>query len=306
VDRTIRKAVFPVAGMGTRFLPATKAMAKEMLPVVDKPLIQYAVEEAVAAGIEQVIFVTGRGKRSIEDHFDHQDGLEDQLLAKGKDELAQVYREVSDMAEVIYVRQKQPLGLGHAVWCARHAVGDEPFAVLLPDDLMDDTAGAIARMKAAYEASGASQIAVEPVAPEGVDSYGVIDPGTFNGETYPVNGLVEKPDPAVAPSNLAVIGRYVLSPTVFEPLSRATTGAGGEIQLTDALQALITEYGEAIHGYPFPGARFDCGSKLGYLKAQVEFGLRRSDFGAELGDYLRERIQATEAGTAASGSGSGR
>ena len=302
MDRTIKKAVFPVAGMGTRFLPATKAMAKEMLPVVDKPLIQYAVEEAVAAGIEQVIFVTGRGKRSIEDHFDHQDGLEDQLLAKGKDELAQVYREVSDMAEVIYVRQKQPLGLGHAVWCARHAVGDEPFAVLLPDDLMDDAAGAIARMKTAFESSGASQIAVEPVDAEGVDSYGVIDPGEFNGETYPVNGLVEKPDPAVAPSNLAVIGRYVLTPTVFEPLSRATTGAGGEIQLTDALQALITDYGEAIHGYPFPGARFDCGSKLGYLKAQVEFGLRRGEFGAELAGYLADRISESEAdsGTARS------
>jgi len=305
VERTIRKAVFPVAGMGTRFLPATKAMAKEMLPVVDKPLIQYAVEEAVAAGIEQVIFVTGRGKRSIEDHFDHQDGLEDQLLAKGKDDLAAVYREVSDMAEVIYVRQKQPLGLGHAVWCARHAVGDEPFAVLLPDDLMDDAAGAIGRMKAAYEASGASQVAVEPVAPEGVGAYGVIDPGDFNGETYPVHGLVEKPDPEVAPSSLAVIGRYVLSPTVFGPLAQAKSGAGGEIQLTDALQALITDYGEAIQAYPFPGARFDCGSKLGYLKAQVEFGLRRGEFGDELGDYLRQRIHESATGAATSGSASG-
>ncbi|MFB6260585.1 MAG: UTP--glucose-1-phosphate uridylyltransferase GalU [Thiohalorhabdaceae bacterium] len=296
MEHSIRKAVFPVAGMGTRFLPATKAMAKEMLPVVDKPLIQYAVEEAVAAGIDQVIFVTGRGKRSIEDHFDHQDGLEDQLLAKGKDDLAQVYREVSDMAEVIYVRQKQPLGLGHAVWCARHAVGDEPFAVILPDDLMDAEPGAIGRMKAAYEASGASQLAVEPVAPEDVGSYGVIDPGPFNGETYPVRGLVEKPDPAVAPSNQPVIGRYILSPTVFDPLSRARAGAGGEIQLTDALQALITEHGEALQAYPFEGARFDCGSKLGYLKAQVEFGLRRGEFGPDLADYLRQRLTETEAG----------
>ncbi|HKJ70787.1 MAG TPA: UTP--glucose-1-phosphate uridylyltransferase GalU [Gammaproteobacteria bacterium] len=299
MDRTIRKAVFPVAGLGTRFLPATKAMAKEMLPVVDKPLIQYAVEEAVAAGIDQVIFVTGRGKRSIEDHFDHQDGLENQLLAKGKDDLAQVYREVSDMAEVIYVRQKQPLGLGHAVWCARHAVGDEPFAVLLPDDLMDDAAGAIGRMKAAYEASGASQVAVEPVAAEDVGSYGVIDPGEAGGETYPVRGLVEKPEPGAAPSSLAVIGRYVLSPTVFEPLGRARRGAGGEIQLTDALQALITEYGEAIQAYPFEGVRFDCGSKLGYLKAQVEFGLRRGEFGEELAAYLRDRLGSAGAGPVA-------
>ncbi|MFP4616430.1 MAG: UTP--glucose-1-phosphate uridylyltransferase GalU, partial [Thiohalorhabdus sp.] len=259
----LRKAVFPVAGMGTRFLPATKAMAKEMLPVVDKPLIQYAVEEAVAAGIDQVIFVTGRGKRSIEDHFDHQDGLEDQLLAKGKDELARVYREVSDMADVTYLRQKEPLGLGHAVWCARHVVGDEPFAVILPDDLMDAEPGAIGQMKAAFEETGASQVAVEPVDATEVSSYGVIDPGDFNGRTYPVRGLVEKPDPTVAPSNLSVIGRYVLSPTVFEPLGRGKKGAGGEIQLTDALQALITEYGEAIHACPFEDVRFDCGSKAG-------------------------------------------
>ncbi|HKL78212.1 MAG TPA: UTP--glucose-1-phosphate uridylyltransferase GalU [Gammaproteobacteria bacterium] len=292
--REIRKAVFPVAGLGTRFLPATKAMAKEMLPVVDKPLIQYAVEEAVAAGIDQVIFVTGRGKRSIEDHFDHQDGLEDQLLAKGKEDLAEVYREVSDMAEVTYLRQKQPLGLGHAVWCARHVVGDEPFAVLLPDDLMDAEPGAISQMKAAFEATGASQVAVEPVDPQAVGNYGVVDAGPKSGATHPVSGLVEKPDPTVAPSNLSVIGRYILSPTVFEPLGRAQAGAGGEIQLTDALQALITEYGEAIHAYPFEGVRFDCGSKAGYLKAQVEFGLRHSDFGDELGDYLRRRLASRD------------
>ncbi|HKJ87162.1 MAG TPA: UTP--glucose-1-phosphate uridylyltransferase GalU [Gammaproteobacteria bacterium] len=291
---TIRKAVFPVAGMGTRFLPATKAMAKEMLPVVDKPLIQYAVEEAVAAGIDQVVFVTGRGKRSIEDHFDHQNGLETLLLEQGKEELARIYREVSDMADVTYVRQKHPLGLGHAVWCARHVVGDEPFAVLLPDDLIDAEPGAIAQMKAAYEATGAGQVAVEPVDPQAVKSYGVVDTDSREGTSYPVRGLVEKPDPAVAPSNLGVIGRYILSPTVFEPLGRAHRGAGGEIQLTDALQALITEYGEAVHAFPFQGARFDCGSKAGYLKAQVEFGLRHEEFGEELAGYLRERLAALD------------
>ncbi|KPV41685.1 UTP--glucose-1-phosphate uridylyltransferase [Thiohalorhabdus denitrificans] len=289
--RTIRKAVFPVAGMGTRFLPATKAMAKEMLPVVDKPLIQYAVEEAVAAGIDQVVFVTGRGKRSIEDHFDHQNGLETLLLEQGKEHLAQVYREVSDMADVTYVRQKQPLGLGHAVWCARHVIGDEPFAVLLPDDLIDAEPGAIAQMKEAYEATGgSSQVAVEPVDPQAVKSYGVVDTDVQDSASYPVRGLVEKPDPAVAPSNLGVIGRYILSPTVFEPLGRAERGAGGEIQLTDALQALITEYGESLHAFPFQGVRFDCGSKAGYLKAQVELGLRHAEFGEELETFLRERL----------------
>jgi len=291
MPQPVRKAVFPVAGLGTRFLPATKAMAKEMLPVVDKPLIQYAVEEAVAAGIEQVIFVTGRGKRSIEDHFDFQEGLESLLLDKGRQDLAQVYREVSDMASVTYVRQKQPLGLGHAVWCARDSVADEPFAVLLPDDLMDTEPGAIGRMKAAYEASGASQVAVEPVPAEAVGAYGVIDPGPFDGETYPVHGLVEKPAPRQAPSQLAVVGRYVLSPTVLDALGRAPRGRGGEIQLTDALQALITDYGEPLRAYPFPGTRFDCGSKLGYLKAQVELGLRRDDLGQELTEYLQERLR---------------
>ncbi len=286
----VRKAVFPVAGAGTRFLPATKVQPKEMLPVVDKPVIQYAVEEAVAAGIDQVIFVTGRGKRSIEDHFDHQDGLEEMLLERGKTDLAAVYREVSDMAEVIYVRQKQPLGLGHAVWCARHAVGDEPFAVLLPDDLIDTEPGATARMKAAFEDTGACQVAVEPVDRASVGAYGVIDPGPPQGEAYPVRALVEKPQPGQAPSNLAVIGRYILMPTVFEPLSRAQAGAGGEIQLTDALQALLDEHGEDLHALSFEGTRFDCGSKVGYLKAQVELGLRRSDLGPELAAYLRERL----------------
>ncbi len=290
MTKTVRKAVFPVAGLGTRFLPATKAMAKEMLPVVDKPLIQYAVEEAVAAGIEQVIFVTGRGKRSIEDHFDYQEGLERLLLEKGRDDLAQIYREVSAMAEVTYVRQKQPLGLGHAIWCARYSVAEEPFAVLLPDDLMDAQPSAIGRMKAAFEGSGSNQVAVEPVAREAVGSYGVIDPDEFDGETYPIRGLVEKPDPEQAPSGLAVIGRYILPPTIFEPLGRAQPGRGGEIQLTDALQALITEYGEAVCAYPFPGQRFDCGSKLGYLQAQVELGLRRTDLRSGLADYLKDRF----------------
>jgi UTP--glucose-1-phosphate uridylyltransferase len=261
-----------------------------MMPVVDKPLIQYAVEEAVAAGIEQVIFVTGRGKRSIEDHFDHQDGLEALLLERGKEDLARVYREVSDMAEVTYVRQKQPLGLGHAVWCARHAVGNEPFAVLLPDDLMDSDPGAIASMKAAFDRLGGSHLAVEPVDREATGAYGVIDAGDPLADgAIPVRGLVEKPSPEVAPSNQAVVGRYILPAAVFEPLGRAQRGAGGEIQLTDALQALV-EGGEPLYAHPFEGVRFDCGSKAGYLKAQLEMGLRREELGAELADYLHRRL----------------
>jgi UTP--glucose-1-phosphate uridylyltransferase len=297
VSHSVRKAVFPVAGSGTRFLPATKAMAKEMLPVVDKPLIQYAVEEAVAAGIEQVIFVTGRGQRAVEDHFDHQEGLEEQLLAKGKDKLADVYREVSDMAEVTYVRQKQPLGLGHAVWCARDAVGDEPFAVLLPDLLMDDGAGTLRGLKAAYEQTGCSQLTVAEVADEELTHYGAIDPGEWDGESYAVKCLVEKPG-VDSPSNLGVIGRYVLSPTVFEPLSQPRTGAGGEIQLTDALQSLIKDLGEPMQARPLAGPRFDCGSKLGYLKAQVALGLRRGEFGDELMAFLDQRLGQLEPGEA--------
>ncbi len=286
----VRKAVFPVAGLGTRFLPATKAMAKEMLPVVDKPLIQYAVEEAVAAGIEQVIFVTGRTKRSIEDHFDYQDNLEEQLVRKGATELARVYREVSDLAEVTYIRQKRPLGLGHAIWCARHVVGDEPFAVLLPDDLMVIQPPAIAQMKAAFEETGASQVAVEEVPMEEVTRYGVIDPAPPTGPRYPLNGLVEKPFSQEAPSNLAVMGRYIITPTIFKLLTQASRGASDEIQLTDALQVLITQYGEAVDGYLLDGVRYDCGNKLGYLKAQLDFGLQHSECGEQLADYLQERL----------------
>jgi UTP--glucose-1-phosphate uridylyltransferase len=272
----IRKAVFPVAGLGTRMLPATKALPKEMLPVVDRPLIQYAFEEARAAGIEQFVFVTGRGKSLIEDHFDRAYELEDALARKRKSaELEAVSSWLPAPGALAYTRQPEALGLGHAVWCARHLVGDEPFAVVLVDDLILGTEPCLRQMVDAFAETRGSVVAVEEVPHDQTDRYGVLDPARDDGRLVEIRGLVEKPDPAVAPSRLAVIGRYILLPEVFEHLSLQQKGAGGEIQLTDAMAKMI---GRApFHGLRFRGRRFDCGSKLGYLEATVACALGRED-----------------------------
>ena len=278
----IRKAIFPVGGLGTRFLPATKALPKEMLPVVDKPLIQYAVEEAAAAGIEEFIFVTGRNKSAIEDHFDHSTELESVLRAKGKTKALNLVRAMmKNPGAVSYVRQQEPAGLGHAVWCARNLAGNEPVAILLADDLILGQP-ALAEMVARWQ--GGNMVAVMEVEAEATGSYGIVTPGNDDGRVVEVAGLVEKPDPKVAPSRLAVVGRYIIEPGVFDQLGKQETGAGGEIQLTDALAARI---GAApFHGLRFSGERFDCGSKLGFLKASIAFGLAREDLGEPLRDWL--------------------
>jgi UTP--glucose-1-phosphate uridylyltransferase len=275
----IRKAVFPVAGLGTRMLPATKAIPKEMLPVVDKPIIQYAFEEARAAGIEHFIFVTGRGKSVIEDHFDRAYELDDALVKKGKlAELESIAAWVPRPGELSYTRQQVPLGLGHAVWCARHLVGDEPFAVVLVDDLILAEVPCLRQMVDAHGETGGNIVAVEEVAREQTNRYGVLDPADDDGRLVDVKGLVEKPEPAKAPSRLAVIGRYILLPEVFEHLALQQKGAGGEIQLTDAMAKMIGH--SPFHGLRFAGRRFDCGSRLGYLEAILACALERDDLGA--------------------------
>jgi len=286
--KPITKAVFPVAGLGSRFLPVTKASPKEMLPVVDKPLIQYAVEEAASAGITEMIFVTGRNKRAIEDHFDKAYELETELERKGKDALLDIVRSVlPEGARCIYIRQAEPLGLGHAVLCAQPVVGDEPFAVVLADDLIDAKPPAMARMEEVFAQEGSSLLGVEEVPRDQTQSYGIVTIDKMQGDTARIHSIVEKPKPAAAPSNLAVIGRYVLVPRIFEMLSKITPGAGGEIQLTDGISALL-EY-ERVLAVRLPGKRYDCGSKLGYMQAQVEFGLRHSEIGGDFARYLKKR-----------------
>ena len=283
----VKKAIFPVGGLGTRFLPATKAMPKEMLPVVDKPLIQYAVEEAQAAGIEEFIFVTGRNKTPIEDHFDRSYELEDSLTSRGKTEaLEQVRRFMPSPGQVAYTRQMEPLGLGHAVWCARHLVGDEPFAVLLADDLIMAETPCLAQMvDVAVETKG-NVVAVMDVPREHTDRYGILQvTGDPNGRRVEVAGLVEKPNPADAPSTLSVIGRYILMPDVFSHLERHETGAGGEIQLTDAMAKMIGDH--PFHGLRFEGKRFDCGDKIGFLEANVAFALTHRDLGEDMRGVVR-------------------
>ncbi len=282
----VRKAIFPVGGMGTRFLPATKAMPKEMLPVVDRPLIQYAVDEARAAGIEQFIFVTGRGKSAIEDHFDHSIELENLLAARHKSDILDDLREtLLPPGDIAYVRQQEPLGLGHAVWCARNLVGNEPFAVLLADDLIQSDTPCLKQMVDVFTETGGNVIAAMEVPDAHTSRYGIIDAGGAKGDVRPVQALVEKPAPGTAPSNLAVIGRYILTPDVFDELSRQETGAGGEIQLTDAMARLIGR--QPFHGLAFEGQRFDCGDKLGFLEANIAFAMARDD----LGEGTREMIR---------------
>jgi UTP--glucose-1-phosphate uridylyltransferase len=287
----VRKAVFPAAGWGTRFLPATKAQPKEMLPLVDKPVIQYAVEEAVAAGIEQVIIVTSSQKRAIEDHFDLNYELEHLLEEKGEIEKLRLVRHISDLAQVAYVRQKEQLGLGHAVLMAKDLIGHEPFAVILPDDVVISDRPCIGQLIHAYHQHHGSVVAVAEVPREDVGRYGVIggepvDDGHHDSDrTYRVTSIVEKPAPEDAPSNLAVIGRYVLTPKIFDKLEQTQRGAGGEIQLTDAIQALMEEQG--VFGFRYEGIRYDAGTTMGWLKASVELALSRPEFGSDFRDYLR-------------------
>lgn len=290
MSKPVRKAVFPVGGLGTRFLPATKAMPKEMLPVVDKPLIQYAVEEARAAGIEQLIFVTGRGKAAIEDHFDRSYELEEVLRDRGKTELLEeLDRWRPQVGKVSYTRQMEPQGLGHAVYCARELVGNEPFAVLLADDLiLSKGKAALAQMVEAYGRTGGNIVAAMDVPNAHIKRYGCVDPGRDDGRLVEVKGLVEKPAPDVAPSNTAIIGRYILQPEVFDALETVERGAGGEFQLTDALAALIGR--QPFHAYRYEGQRFDCGDKLGFLEANIAFGLARADLGPELAQHLRDIV----------------
>jgi UTP--glucose-1-phosphate uridylyltransferase len=284
----LRKAVFPVAGFGSRFLPVTKASPKEMLPIVDKPLIQYAVEEAAAAGITEMIFVTGRNKRAIEDHFDKAYELETELERKNKDALLDMIRSVlPEGVRCIYTRQAEPLGLGHAVLCAQSVVGNEPFAVLLADDLIDADPPAMCRMAEIFAERGASLLGVEEVPRDQTQSYGIVTIDKMQGDTARIHSIVEKPRPADAPSNLGVVGRYVLTPRIFELLSQVAPGAGGEIQLTDGISALLRE--EQAFAVRLPGRRYDCGSKLGYLQATVEYGLRHPETGEDFARFLKAR-----------------
>jgi UTP--glucose-1-phosphate uridylyltransferase len=285
--KKIRKAVFPVAGLGTRFLPATKATPKEMLPIVDKPLIQFAVEEAIEAGITEMIFVTGRTKRAIEDHFDKAYELESELAAKNKNDLLTMLRSVlPDNINCIYIRQAEPLGLGHAVGCAASVVDDEPFAVILADDLIDGKPGALKQMIDAAHKHGGSVLGVEDVPREKSRQYGIVSSTRIDDRTEKLTAIVEKPAPEVAPSTLAVVGRYVLTPKIFELIASVKAGAVGEIQLTDAISALLAH--EPVFAYRFAGTRYDCGSKLGYLKASVDLGRKHAEVGADFDAFLKE------------------
>jgi UTP--glucose-1-phosphate uridylyltransferase len=287
--KKLRKAVFPAAGLGTRFLPATKVLPKEMLPLVDKPVIQYGVEEALAAGCEEIIIITGRGKSAIEDHFDISYELEKELEERGKNELLEQVRKISGMAHVAYVRQKKAMGLGHAVLMARDLVGDEPFAVILPDDVISAKVPCLKQMIDVYEQTGGSVLATQEVEGKAISAYGVLDAkptGKFDGRLYEVQNLVEKPKPEDAPSNLAIIGRYVLTPAVFDTLASTQAGALGELQLTDGIKGLLKR--EKVYGYTFEGRRYDTGDKLGMLKAMVEFALQREDLGPGFRAFLKD------------------
>ena len=290
MTRKVTKAIFPVAGLGTRFLPATKSVPKEIMTLVDRPLVQYAIDEARAAGIEEFIFVTSRGKSALEDYFDQRPYLEDELRKKNKTKLLEVLETTNmESGAVAYIRQAQALGLGHAVWCARRLIHDEPFAVILPDDVIAAEKPCLQQMVEAYQETGGSMVAAMEVPPEKVSAYGVLDVKEDMGSVVSVNGMVEKPPAGTEPSNLAVIGRYILSPNVLKTLDKKETGAGGEIQLTDAIAREITQ-GRGVYGLRFNGERFDCGSKAGFLQATVAFGLAREELRDEFGQYLHEMM----------------
>jgi len=290
---SIRKAIIPAAGLGTRFLPATKAMPKEMLPIIDKPAIQYIVEEAVASGIEDIIIVTGKGKRAIEDHFDSYYELEQILGRQGKVEMLSEVRKATELTDIHYIRQKEPKGLGHAIWCARKFIGNEPFAVLLGDDIVQSEVPCLKQMMDVYDQVHGAVLAVKEVPSDEVKRYGIVDPeadgGVAGNRVLKVRGLVEKPSPEAAPSNVAIMGRYILTPAIFDLLETQDTGAGGEIQLTDAISRLLLD--EPVYGYHFEGARYDTGEKLGYLKTIIDFALERPDLQDELRKYLTEKLR---------------
>jgi UTP--glucose-1-phosphate uridylyltransferase len=283
----VRKAVFPVAGLGTRFLPATKAMPKEMLPVVDKPLIQYAVEEALSSGITEIIFVTGRSKQAIEDHFDHFCELEQTLMARSKNALLrEISHLVPESGTFIYTRQNEPLGLGHAIWCARNIVGNEPFAVLLADDLMKSDRPVLGQMMEQFNRLQSSIVCVEEVDRKATASYGILDADVPKERLTKIRGLVEKPKPEEAPSNLAIVGRYILTPEIFSILELKETGAGGEIQITDAMAKLLNK--QSLYGYRYEGTRFDCGTKVGFQMANLSYALDRPDMRERLLPYIQQ------------------
>ncbi|MFN7250046.1 MAG: UTP--glucose-1-phosphate uridylyltransferase GalU [Anaerobacillus sp.] len=285
----VRKAIIPAAGLGTRFLPATKAMPKEMLPIVDKPTIQYIIEEAIASGIEDIIIVTGKGKRAIEDHFDHSFELEQNLLQKGKYELLDEVQKSSKLVDIHYIRQKEPKGLGHAIWCARKFIGNEPFAVLLGDDIVSSEKPCLQQLMEQYERYNASIIGVQHVSDEQISRYGIVDATEISERFYTVSNLVEKPKREEAPSNLAILGRYILSPKIFEILSKQLPGAGGEIQLTDAISTL--NHHEAVYAYDFEGIRYDVGEKMGFIQTTIEFALQREDLREDLLNYLKKVVE---------------
>lgn len=284
----VKKAIIPAAGIGTRFLPATKAMPKEMLPIVDKPTIQYIVEEAVESGIEDIIIVTGKGKRAIEDHFDNSFELEHNLLEKGKFDLLTEVQKSSKLVDIHYIRQKEPRGLGHAIWCARKFIGNDPFAVLLGDDIVTAKKPCLQQMMELYDRYNASIIGVKTVSDDEVSRYGIVDGSPLDHRFYSVNNLVEKPKKENAPSNLAIMGRYILNPKIFEILSCQTPGAGGEIQLTDAIAELNKQ--EAIYAYDFEGIRYDVGEKRGFIQTTIEFALQNKDLRDDLLTYLTSLI----------------
>ncbi|MCQ4089157.1 UTP--glucose-1-phosphate uridylyltransferase GalU [Exiguobacterium sp. LL15] len=285
MKKPIKKAIIPAAGLGTRFLPATKAMPKEMLPILDKPTIQYIVEEAATAGIEDIIIVTGKHKRAIEDHFDHQYELEAALQASGKTELLEKVCASTNLANIFYVRQKEQKGLGHAIWTARQFIGDEPFAVLLGDDIVESETPAIRQLMDAYEETGQSVIGVQEVEPKETHRYGIIDPLDKEGRLYPVRRFVEKPESGTAPSNLAIMGRYVLTADIFDYLENQSEGAGGEIQLTDAIERLNAD--QAVYAFDFEGNRHDVGEKLGFVKTTIEYAMKDPEMHEELKAFLK-------------------
>ncbi|MFA9559318.1 UTP--glucose-1-phosphate uridylyltransferase GalU [Evansella sp. AB-rgal1] len=288
--KKVRKAIIPAAGLGTRFLPATKAMPKEMLPIVDKPTIQYIVEEAVASGIEDIIIVTGKGKRAIEDHFDHAFELEQSLFQNGKTELLEKVQYASNMVDIHYIRQKEPKGLGHAVWCARKFIGDEPFAVLLGDDIVESETPCLRQLIHQYEQTRSSVIGVQTVPDDETHRYGIVDPFDQVDRRYKVNNFVEKPLQGTAPLNLAIMGRYVLTPEIFMFLDKQEKGSGGEVQLTDAIQKLNEI--QRVFAYNFEGTRYDVGEKMGFVKTTVEFALKNSELRHELLEYLAAKVEA--------------
>ncbi|MEM8774310.1 MAG: UTP--glucose-1-phosphate uridylyltransferase GalU [Pseudomonadota bacterium] len=293
--KKLTKAIFPVAGLGTRFLPATKSVPKEIMTLVDRPLVQYAIDEARAAGIKEFIFVTSRGKGALEDYFDNAPQLEQELRKKGKDELLEILKSTNmDSGEIAYTRQNKPLGLGHAVWCARRLIGNEPFAVILPDDVISAKKPCLEQMVEAFEETGSNVVAAMEVPDEKTSSYGMLDIKDDMGKLVSTKGMVEKPELGTSPSNLAVIGRYILTPTVLQKLNKKKAGAGGEIQLTDAIDAARDE-GDEVYGYRFDGKRFDCGSKAGFLQATVAFALERSDLRDDLWSYLNDVVHPVKA-----------